>query len=239
MISLPQTSYTATGGQRCRSQAPVPYQLQTREAANGTAARSQTPWRWPLELQASVADDHRHGTTRTVHGLPAARLEVSDRTGSASFGGMRKRSIAALLLTSALLVGCSSDGSDGDVETEIGNAATVVSSSTAPATTETPVTTTTPPPVGAPTAEAASRTLYDAWTRDDRAAAAAVAEQDAIDVMWSATPGPYELYSGCDDGEFDTGGCMFRDRSTNNTIQITLEKRDGQWVAITGFFSEG
>ncbi len=56
--------------------------------------------------------------------------------------------------------------------------------------------------------------------------------------MWSAVPGPYELYRGCDTGEFDTGGCLFRDRSTNHTIQMNLERRDDNWVVTGAFFSE-
>lgn len=158
-----------------------------------------------------------------------------------------RRALASAAMTALLLVGLSACGgsdsegavdADTDTKTEVGEAVTEVSVPDAPATTE-PATTTAPPPTGAPTGEGAARTLYDAWTNDDRAAASTVAEPAAIDAIWTATPGPYELYRGCDDGEFDTGGCLFRDRSTNNTIQINLEKRNGQWVVVGTFFSEG
>lgn len=159
-----------------------------------------------------------------------------------------RRALASAAMTTLFVVafaGCSSSDSDGASdtapETDVGQAVTVVSTTEAPDTTAAPSTTTTtlPPPVGAPTGEKAARTLYDAWTNDDRAAAATVAEPEAIDVMWTAIPGPYELYRNCDDGDFDTGGCLFRDRSTNNTIQISLEKRNDQWVVVGAFFSEG
>ena len=72
---------------------------------------------------------------------------------------------------------------------------------------------------------------------DDRAAALTIADPAAVDAIFAATPGPYKLYRGCDTGEFDTGGCLFRDRSTNNTIQIDVEKRATGWVVAGTFFS--
>lgn len=165
-----------------------------------------------------------------------------------------RRALAAAAVTTlsfVALAGCSDSDSggatdtDSDTSTEVGEAVTVVSTPDAPVTTETTATTepqtatTVVAPAGAPTGEDAALTLYDAWTKDDRVGAATVAEPAAIDVMWTATPGPYELYRGCDDGEFDTGGCLFRDRSTNNTIQINLEKRDDMWIVVGTFFSEG
>ena len=80
--------------------------------------------------------------------------------------------------------------------------------------------------------------IYNAWVANDKVAAARVAEPAAIAAIWAAAPGPYELYRGCDTGEFDTGGCMFRDRSTNHTIQIDLTKRNGMWVVTGAFYSE-
>lgn len=99
-------------------------------------------------------------------------------------------------------------------------------------------TTTLPEPTGAPTPADAALALYGAWEADDRTAAADVAEPDAIDAFWTAIPGPYELYRHCDDGDFDTSGCLFRDRSTNHTIQVSLERRGEAWVVVGAFFSE-
>lgn len=108
------------------------------------------------------------------------------------------------------------------------------STTTRPATTST----TAAPPVGAPDAATAAQTLYDAWVANDKVTASRVAEQAAIDAVWAAVPGPYQLYRGCDTGEFETGGCLFRDRTTNHTIQVDLTKRDGMWVVTGAFYSE-
>lgn len=144
----------------------------------------------------------------------------------------------------AFAVGCSGgegeDAGDPDVPVEIGDAVSIenpeLTTTEAPEVTST---TTPPPPVGRPDAADTARFLYDAWGLDDRALALTVAEPAAVDAMFSATPGPYELYRGCDTGEFDTGGCMFRDRTTNNTIQVNVERRDGNWIATTVIFSAG
>lgn len=168
-----------------------------------------------------------------------------DRAGTSFQAMTLRRALASAALSTVLLVavaGCSNSDSDSSPKpgTDVGQAVSVVPTTDGPATTEAPATTTTlPAPTGAETESDAARTLYDAWTNNDPALAATVAEPEAIDVIWTATPGPYELYRNCDDGEFDTGGCLFRDRSTNNTIQINLEKRDGRWVVVTTFFSEG
>ena len=173
-------------------------------------------------------------------------MAADDLEARTSFQAMTvRRALASAAVSTVFLValaGCSDSDSSGapDPGADIGDAATVVSTTEGPATTAAPATTTTlPAPTGAETEADAARTLYDAWNDDDRATAATVAEPEAIDVMWTATPGPYELYRNCDDGEFDTGGCLFRDRSTNNTIQINLEKRNDRWVVVTTFFSEG
>ena len=150
--------------------------------------------------------------------------------------------LPALALAVAVLVGaCSSDsGSEGAT---VGDSATTEIATTpateAPTTAAAPTTTTLPPTVGRPDAREAAQALYDAWLANDRASAAAVADPPAIDGMFAAVAGPYQLYSGCDSGEFDTGGCLFRDRSTNNTIQVDLEKRDGNWVVAYAVFSAG
>lgn len=153
---------------------------------------------------------------------------------------MSRRLLAAPLLVSALILAVVACGSDDAAKpaatTEAPAAETTTTEPTTTAVEAT--TTTTPPPVGAETAADAAWTLYDAWGDDNRAAAATVAEPEAIESIWNAVPGPYELYRHCDDGEFDTGGCLFRDRSTNHTIQLNLEKRDGRWVIVSTFFSE-
>jgi hypothetical protein len=94
-------------------------------------------------------------------------------------------------------------------------------------------------PVGAPDPAAAATTLYDAAVADDRATAATVAEPDAVDAAFAVEPGPYALYSACDSGEFDISGCLFRDRTTDDTIQFDMERRDGGWVVVNVFASAG
>lgn len=94
-------------------------------------------------------------------------------------------------------------------------------------------------PTGAPDPATAATTLYDASVVDDRATAATVAEPDAIDAVFAAEPGPYALYSACDSGEFDISGCLFRDRTTNNTIQFDMERRGDAWVVVNAFASTG
>ncbi|HEX2576216.1 MAG TPA: hypothetical protein VHK88_07685 [Aquihabitans sp.] len=147
--------------------------------------------------------------------------------------------VAAALCLAPL--GCSDDGDAEDAQ--VGSGATAVPSSTTAPTTATTAPPTTPTtlagPTGVPTGEEAARKLYDAFAAGDRAAAATIAEPAAIEAVFAAVPGPYELYRGCDTGEFDTGGCLFRDRSTNNTIQIDLERRDTGWVVTGAFFSPG
>lgn len=152
------------------------------------------------------------------------------------------RAAGALLLTASLALGalaCSSDG-DGDDDP---SGPTVAPSILPPETVTAPsapveTTTTVAAPVGAPDSAQAAQALYDAWVAGDREAAARVAEPAAIDVVWSAIPGPYQLYRGCDDGEFETSGCLFRDRTTNHTIQIEATRRDTGWVVTGAFFSE-
>ncbi len=150
------------------------------------------------------------------------------------------RSLTAVALCAVLAtgVGACSDSSD-----EATPATTTTTTSSVPPTTTTTTTavtpTTLPAPVGRPEAKDAALVLYDAWTKGDRVGAAQVADAAAIDAFFLAVPGPYELYRGCDTGEFDTGGCLFRDRSTNNTIQVDVERRDGNWVVGRAFFSPG
>lgn len=146
------------------------------------------------------------------------------------------RLLASLALVAGLGLAAAACGSDGgaasDGGTEIGSPATAERGST---TTVAPAEPT--EPTGLPDAAAAATELYDAWVADDRAAALTIADPAAVDAIFAATPGPYKLYRGCDTGEFDTGGCLFRDRSTNNTIQIDVEKRATGWVVARTFFS--
>ncbi len=94
-------------------------------------------------------------------------------------------------------------------------------------------------PTGAADPAAAATVLYDASVAGDRVAAATVAEPDAVDAVFAAEPGPYALYSGCDSGEFDISGCLFRDRTTDNTIQFDMERRGDAWVVVSAFASAG
>lgn len=150
------------------------------------------------------------------------------------------RSLAAAALCSSLALGAvACGGSSEEAEPAATTTAPASSTTTAPATTTAPTPTTLPAPVGRPDAKDAALVLYDAWRNNDRAYAAQVADPAAIDAVFAATPGPYELYRGCDTGEFDTGGCLFRDRSTNNTIQVDVERRNGNWVVAGAFFSPG
>jgi hypothetical protein len=151
------------------------------------------------------------------------------------------RSLAVALLCAALAVGvaaCSGSSDEATPATTTAAPAPSTTTTTA-ATTAPPTPTTLPAPVGRPEAKDAALVLYDAWTKGDRVGAAQVADPAAIDAFFLSVPGPYELYRGCDTGEFDTGGCLFRDRSTNNTIQVDVERRDGNWVVAGAFFSPG
>jgi len=132
------------------------------------------------------------------------------------------------------------DNSSQDTSTNVGDGATSIErSSTTTSTTAPASTTTLAPAVGRPEAKDSALTLYNAWKVNDRATASQVADVSAIDSMFAAVPGNYELYRGCDTGEFDTGGCLFRNRSNNDTIQIDVEKRNGQWVVTDAYFSAG
>ena len=155
----------------------------------------------------------------------------------------RTRRFATLALVvasaaSAIITGaCTKSDPESKGPTKLGPAVTVTSTST----TAVPASTTTTPaakaPVGMPDGETAARRLYDAWVANDRAAAATIADPAAIDAVFAAPKGTYELYRGCDTGEFGTGGCLFRNRANNNTIQIDLEKRATGWVVSGAFFS--
>jgi hypothetical protein len=143
----------------------------------------------------------------------------------------RHRLVATVALSGALtvLAACGSSGSSDSAATTV--------TTTAPATTAASTTTTLPATVGTPTAEETAKALYAAWNADDRVAAARVAEPTAIDAIWKAVKGSYEFYSACDSGEFGTGGCLYRDRATGQTIQIDMEKRGENWVAVGAFYS--
>jgi hypothetical protein len=146
--------------------------------------------------------------------------------------------MAVVLVAAA---GCSSSSSGsatkGTTKTEIGDAASV-SSTTAPTTTTTAPTTTTtiPAPVGLDTPKAAAERLYSAWKAGDRNGALTVAEPAAVDGIFAAAPGNYSLYSGCDTAEFSDSGCLYRGDA--GTIQVTMAKRGTLWVVITAFYAE-
>lgn len=145
-----------------------------------------------------------------------------------------RRLAATVALSGALtvLAACGSSGSSDSGSTTVTTAAAAATTTTAPVTT-----TTLPATVGTPTAEETAKALYAAWNADDRVAAAKVAEPAAIDAVWKAVKGSYEFYSACDSGEFGTGGCLYRDRATGQTIQIDMEKRGENWVAVGAFYS--
>lgn len=153
----------------------------------------------------------------------------------------RSLAVGAFAALSVVLVaGCSGSSDDrGSTGSDIAEPATLqaTSSSTAVPTSAAPATTAPPAPVGAATPADASAALYAAFVAGDRAAAARVAEPVAIDAVFAAAPGPYQPYRGCDTGEFGTSGCLYRDRSTNHTIQFDLERRGTAWVVTSGFYS--
>ena len=117
--------------------------------------------------------------------------------------------------------------------TKIGPSVTVVRTTAVP-TTAIPKTTS-PPPVGMPTAEAATRKLYDAWKANDLVGAATVATPTAIAGIWASAPADYYEYSTCDTGEFSTGGCLYR--GNPGTIQFDLTKQGTTWVVTNAVFS--
>lgn len=143
----------------------------------------------------------------------------------------RLTAVGAAALMSLTAAACSSS-SDATAPTTGPSTTVATSTTTAPPTTAAPA-----PPVGRPTSEEAARTLYDAWIKNDRATALTVAEQVAVDEIWKAAHGPYEFYSACDDGEFGTGGCLYRDRSTGHTIQLNTERVGSNWVITSAFYS--
>lgn len=145
--------------------------------------------------------------------------------------------LVVIAVVLAGLVGCTAKNADGSGEqANIGSPATLTTS-TSTSTTAAASTSIKPPPVqvGAATPEAATAALYLASVAGDRSAAASVAEPAAIDAVFAAPPGAYQSYSRCDTGEFDTSGCLYRDRSNNNTIQFDMERRANAWV-VTGAF---
>ncbi|WP_421119524.1 hypothetical protein ACE2AJ_19515 [Aquihabitans daechungensis] len=162
-----------------------------------------------------------------------------------TFARPSTRAVAATLVAAAIGIiapACSSGGSDAARDrtaTVSDEAATVdkTTTTTAPATTTAPGTTPEPAaPVGLPDQEAVATKLYDAWVADDKATAATVADQAAIDAIWPAPKGDYSLYNQCSTGEFDTSGCLFR--GSPGTIQIDLEKRGDNWVVAGAFYAE-
>lgn len=143
----------------------------------------------------------------------------------------------------ALLVGASGCGSDSDddetkstIDAEVGDPATLDSSTTTAETSPPETTpTTTAAPVGSPDPEAAAATLYTAWKADDRPTAATVAEPTAVDGIFASAPGDYSLYNRCNTGEFGQSQCLYRGDA--GTIQFSMQDRSGSWVVTTAIFS--
>jgi hypothetical protein len=154
----------------------------------------------------------------------------------------RVATLAVTLLAVASLAACGSD--DGDAATdptvtaEIGDAATVTSSTAAapePEPSEPPATEPAAP-VGAADPGEAAATLYAAWKAGDRTVAATVADPVAVDGVFAAAPGDYALYNRCDTGEFGSSSCLYR--GDPGTIQFAMTERDGTWVVTNAIFSE-
>lgn len=159
-----------------------------------------------------------------------------------TFARPSTRAVAATLVAAALgiVVPACSGSSDAtkDTTVKVSDSAAVVdegSSTTAPTTTAPVSTTAAIVTTGLPDQEAVAKRLYDAWFANDKATAATVADQAAIDAMWKTAKGDYSLYNHCSTGEFDTSGCLFR--GNNGTIQIDLEKRGDLWVVSGAFYS--
>lgn len=91
------------------------------------------------------------------------------------------------------------------------------------------------PLIGSETPQGAMEQLYGAWRSGDRDNALVVAETPAVDGIWQAPEGDYALYRGCDTGEFDTTGCLYR--GDPGTIQFEMENRDGRWIVVMATFS--
>ena len=150
--------------------------------------------------------------------------------------------VAATVLAAALGLlapACSSGGSDtspADTKVAIADDATVDQETTTTAAATTAAPTTAPvATTGLGDQEDTVRRLYDAWFADDKATAATVADQTAIDGMWQTARGDYSQYNQCSTGEFDTSGCLYR--GNNGTIQFTVEKRGDMWVVIEAFYA--
>lgn len=134
-----------------------------------------------------------------------------------------------------------SDGSSGPrSKTSLASPASLDATATTAATTSAPSQTAPPTsapqsPTGAANPELSAQRLYDAWQAGDRGAAQTVAEPSAVDGIWAAAPGHYKIYSGCDTGEFNDSGCLFRGAA--GTIQMTMERRGTAWVVVEAFFA--
>lgn len=149
-------------------------------------------------------------------------------------------------LTLTAFTGCTADDATNDadagpeVTAQIGDAATAVPTTGGPTTTASTPTTpptvdTVPGPAGTPEPQQAADALYAAWKAGDRVAAGTVAEPIAVDGVFAAAPGDYQLYNKCNTGEFGQSSCLFR--GDPGTIQFNMKQIDGSWVVTGAIFS--
>lgn len=112
-----------------------------------------------------------------------------------------------------------------------------VAPSTVPASTTTLAPTTTEPATatdGAPSSADAAAMLVEAWHADDRAAAAKIADAQAVDGIF-ATPDTEMWLRGCTiDDALPEGGCIYR--TASGLVQINTEKRDHGWVVSSAVY---
>ena len=158
---------------------------------------------------------------------------------------LRRVALAALAvgLSVGALGACSDDDGDGDAGSadgtaEVGGATSITSAPEGDGSSTTDATSTTtdePYLIGSEEPATAAGQIYGAWKSDDKDNAKVVAEPAAIDALWAVPAGDYTPYRGCDTGEFDTSGCLFR--GDPGTIQFELEQRNDRWIVTSVVFS--
>ena len=158
---------------------------------------------------------------------------------------MTRRVLPVLLLPLALLALSCTDDDDQAVDAGGTAAATATTTTERPPSTESAVTTspdgstvTTAAGQGGGSPEEASQRLYDAWVAGDREAAAAVADQSAIDSLFAETPeGEFSL-AFCRGSETVADGteCDYTDGAgTTLTFLVEGNGEDGYRVTQLGF----